>query len=91
MTQTLTDLLGTNATSSGTTVTIDLSDMKDANGVAYLASPGTASAAKKVAAILAGIHVKTKASVDANGLTVADKTQTIVAEESFSPKSFEKS
>ena len=89
MTQSLTDLLGTNATSTSTTITITLADLKDANGNAYLADPSTATDDQKVAALLAAIHVNCKPTLDTNGFAVEDKTMAIVAEESFSPKTFE--
>ena len=89
MTQTLIGLLGANATATGSTITIDLADFKFANGTQMLDTPATASVAKKIATLIAGIHQNSKPAKDANGLDVVDKTNAIVANESFAPKTFE--
>ena len=89
MAQTLKNILGGNATSSGSTITIDLADFKFANGTQMLDAPATATASQKIAALVAGIHQNSKPVKDANGLEVVDKTNSLVATESFSPKTFE--
>jgi isocitrate/isopropylmalate dehydrogenase len=89
MTQTLTDILGANATSTGSTITIDLADFKHANGTQMLDTPATASASKKIATLIAGIYIKAKQAKDANGVEIVDKTNVLVSSDSFSPKTFE--
>ena len=89
MPQSITDILGANATASNTTVTIDLSDFQDSNGSQMLDDPTTATDSQKIATLIAGIHQNSKPEIDANGLEVADKTKVIVANESFNPKTFE--
>lgn len=89
MTQSLIDILGTNATSSGNTVTIDLTDFVNKNGVQMLDDPTTATDSQKIATLLSGIHLNSKPKLDADGLEVVDKTDTIVSSDSFSPKTFE--
>ena len=89
MAQSLTNILGTNATASGNTITIDLSDFKYPNGTQMLDNPAEASDAQKIATIIAGIHQNSKPTVDANGTEVVNKTNAIVSSESFSPKTFE--
>ncbi|WP_319418856.1 hypothetical protein [Pleurocapsa sp. FMAR1] len=89
MAQTLTSILGENATSSGSTITIDLTDFKFASGTRMLDTPATATVSQKIATLVAGIHQNSKPVKDANGLDVVDKTNSLVASESFSPKTFE--
>jgi hypothetical protein len=89
MTQTLTQILGSSATSTGSTITIDLADFKHANGTQMLDNPTTASTAKKIATLIAGIHANAKPTKDANGSEVVDKTDVLVSSDSFSPKTFE--
>jgi hypothetical protein len=89
MTQTLTDILGANATSTGSTITIDLADFKHPNGTQMLDTPATATASQKIATLIAGIHAKAKPAKDANGADIVDKTNALVSSESFSPKTFE--
>jgi hypothetical protein len=69
MTQTLVQILGTNATATGSTITIDLADFKHANGTQMLDSPATASVAKKIATLIAGIHLRAMPAKDANGFS----------------------
>jgi hypothetical protein len=89
MTQSLVSVLGTGATKTGTQVTFDLDQMKDAAGNKLLASAGTATPSQVLAAIIAGIHQATKPAKDANDVDIVDKTNAIVASTSFSPKTFE--
>lgn len=89
MTQTLTDILGANATSTGSTITIDLADFKHANGTQMLDNPATANASQKIATLIAGIHAKAKPAKDVNGAEITDKTNALVSSDSFSPKTFE--
>jgi hypothetical protein len=89
MTQTLIKILGTNATATGSTITIDLADFKHANGTQMLDTPATASVAKKIATLIAGIHQNAKAAKDANGVEIVDKTDVLVSAASFQPKTFE--
>lgn len=89
MAKLLQDYLGANATSSGTTVTIDLADFVDSSGVQMLDDPTTATDSQKIATILAGMHQNSKPTVDANGLEVTDKTAVLVSATSFQPKTFE--
>lgn len=89
MTQTLIKILGTNATATGSTITIDLADFKHQDGTQMLDSPATASVAKKIATLIAGIHQNAKAAKDASGIEIVDKTDVLVSLESFTPKAFE--
>jgi hypothetical protein len=89
MAQTLKDILGTNATSTGSTITIDLDDFKDASNIQMLDNPATATVAQKVATLIAGIHRRTKPAKDTNGIEVIDKTNALVSSDSYSPKTFE--
>lgn len=89
MAQTLTEILGANATFTGSTITIDLADFKHANGTQMLDSPSTATTAQKIATLIAGIHQNSKPSLDANGIEIVDKTDVVVSQTSFSPKTFE--
>lgn len=89
MTQSLTDLLGTNATATGTTITIDLNDFVDGNGDPFLADATTASDQQKVACLINGIWNNTKQATDVDGNPIVDKTNAIVAGDSFQPKTFE--
>jgi hypothetical protein len=89
MTQTLKDILGTNATSTGSTITIDLADFKHANGTQMLDNPATANASQKIATLIAGIHAKAKPAKDSSGIEIVDKTNVLVSTVSFSPKTFE--
>jgi hypothetical protein len=89
MTQTLQNILGTNATATGSTITIDLADFKHANGTQMLDAPSTASAAKKIATLIAGIHKNAMSAKDANGVEIVDSTNSLVSGESFAPKTFE--
>lgn len=89
MTQSLIQILGTNAIATGTTITIDLADFKFANGTQMLDTPATASVAKKIATLVAGIHQNCLPAKDTNGTEIVDKTNSIVSATSFSPKTFE--
>ena len=89
MAQSLTELLGTNATASGTTITIDLNDFTDSNSNPLLADAANASDQQKVACLITGIWQNTLPETDTNGTAIVDKTDGIVAQESFQPKTFE--
>ncbi len=89
MAQTLTDLFGTNATDSGSTLTINLADFVDSNNNPLLADPATATPAQKLAAWLAWLHRTQLPATDANGVATVDKTQAIVPQSSFQVKTFE--
>lgn len=89
MAQTLTDILGINATATGSKITIDLSDFKDKNGVQILDSPDTATDAQKIATLVSGIAYRSQPTKDLDGTEVVDKTNVIVTGESFAPKTFE--
>ena len=89
MPQTLADIFGQSVTSDGDTVTINLADFKDDSGNQILDKPNEATDSQKIAAIAAGMVNNAKPQKDADGQDVIDKTSVIVAEESFSPKTFE--
>lgn len=89
MTQTLVDLLGINATATGTTITFDLNDFVDGNGNPLLADAANASDEQKVACLIHGIWANSQQALDTNGNPIVDKTNGIVAGESFQPKTFE--
>jgi hypothetical protein len=89
MTQLLADLFGATATKTGTSITINLNDFDDANGNNLLADPATASPAKALAAWLSWLHRTQMPATDANGTAIVDKTNTLVPQTSFSPKTFE--
>ena len=89
MTQALTDLLGTNATSNLTTITIDLNDFVDGNGDPLLADAANASEQQKVACLLNGIWNNAQQALDTDGNPIVNKTDGIVAGDSFQPKTFE--
>jgi hypothetical protein len=89
MPQTLISILGANATSSGATITINLADFKHQDGTQMLDNPSTASTAKKIATLIAGIHENCKPLKDANGLDIVDKTNALVSAISYQPKTFE--
>ena len=74
MAQTITELLGANATLSNGTVTIQLADLTDSNNNPYLASPSSATASQTVAAILAYLVRVTdgKSSDETAGIAAAD-------------------
>jgi hypothetical protein len=74
MAQTITQLLGTNATLASGVLTIQLSDLKDAAGIAYLATPNTATSSQVVAAVLTYlVRVTTGKSLDETaGVAAAD-------------------
>lgn len=89
MTQSLVDLLGTNATATGTTITIDLNDFTDTNGDPLLANASTATDQQKIACLIDGIWTNARQATDADGNPIVDKTDAIVAGESFQIKTFE--
>ena len=89
MAQSITDILGANATATGNTITIDLSNFKNGNGVQMLDDPATASDSQKIATLIAGIHQNSKPAKDVDGIEVVDKTNAVVSSDSFSPKTFE--
>ncbi len=89
MTQTLADLFGSNAVDDGTTLTITLADFVDSSSSPLLVDPSTASASQKASAWLAWLHRTQLPAIDANGVTAVDKTNGIVPQTSFQPKTFE--
>ncbi len=89
MPQSLTELLGTNAIANLTTITIDLNDFIDSNGNPLLADAANASDQQKVACLIDGIWRNTQQAIDTDGNAIIDKTNAIVAVESFQPKTFE--
>ena len=89
MTQTLSDLFGTSAVESGSTITIDLSDFTNLEGQQLLSSPSTATAESKLAAWMYWLHHSQMPATDVNGTTEVDKTKAIVPQTSFNPKTFE--
>lgn len=90
MAKTLTDYLGSNASLTGTVVTIDLADLY-ASLFPGAASPITAfnDDDEVVATLVAGLHKRTEPAEDAEGNEIVDKDTSLVAAESFSPKTFE--
>lgn len=89
MTQTLTDLLGVNATSNLTAITIDLNDFVDGNNNPLLADAANASDEQKVACLIHGIWLNAKPAKDASNNPIVDKTNGVVSQDSFQPKTFE--
>ncbi|MGL5940817.1 MAG: hypothetical protein ACRC2S_10565 [Waterburya sp.] len=89
MTQSLTDLFGATATKTGTSITINLNDFDDASGSNLLADSATATPAQALAAWLSWLHRTQMPATDANGAVIVDKTDTLVPQTSFSPKTFE--
>ena len=89
MTQTLTDLLGTNATATGTTITIDLNDFVDGNSNPLLADATTATDEQKVACLIHGIWLNAKPALDTNNNPIVNKTNGVVSIDSFQEKTFE--
>ncbi len=89
MTQQLIDLFGKNATQTDNTITITLDDFVDPNGNPYLAAPTTATPAQAATAWLAWLHHSTKEAKDSNNQPIVDKTQAIVSQDNFTPKTYE--
>lgn len=89
MAQTLTELLGSNASLTTGTLSVSLSDLVDGNGTPLLDSPSSATATQAVAAVLLHLHRVTKPELGTDGTEVVDKTDAIVSTESFTPKTFE--
>lgn len=89
MTQDLTNLFGENANRTDDTITINLNDFVDQNGNPYLAAPTTATPAQAATAWIAWLHHSTKEELDENSQPIVDKTQAIVAQTNFQPKTFE--
>lgn len=89
MTQSLTQLFGATATKTGSSITINLNDFDDANNSNLLADPATATAAQALAAWLSWLHRTQMPATDANGTSIVDKTNALVPQTSFSPKTFE--
>lgn len=89
MTQTLTTLLGANASQAGAVISFDLNDLKDSAGVKFLATPTSATPSQIGAALIAALHQNTKPAKDTAGADIVDKTNAIVASASFNPKTFE--
>ena len=89
MAQQLIDLFGANATQTNNTITITLDDFVDKNGSPYLANPATATASQAATAWLAWLHHSTKEALDSNNQPIVDKTQAIVSQDNFTPKTYE--
>ncbi len=89
MAQDLTNLFGQNADRTDNTITINLNDFVDKNGSPYLANPDTATPTQAATAWLAWLHHSTKEKLDSNGQPIQDKTQAIVAQDNFTPKTYE--
>ena len=89
MPQTLTDVLGASASVASGILSVDLSEMVDENDAVLLADIPNATDNMIVAAIIKHLHVKTKPAVDGSGNVIVDKTNATVAQESFTPKTFE--
>ena len=89
MSQNLTDLLGANATASGTTITINLNDFVDGSLNPLLADATTATDEQKIACLIHGIWLNAKPALDTNGNPIVDKTNGVVAQDSFQSKTFE--
>ena len=88
MVQTLKDVLGENATTTGTTITIDLADLNPLLGDKGLDDIATASDIAKVATLIAGIASNTLVRTDAAGTEFDVPDNAIVSRPSFSPKNF---
>ncbi len=89
MAQGLKELFGTSATQEDGVIQIKLNDFVDPNGNPYLAAPTTATPAQAATAWLAWLHHSTKEELDSNGQPIQDKTQAIVAQDNFTPKTYE--
>lgn len=89
MAQNLINLFGENAARTDNTITINLNDFVDKNGNPYLADPLTATPAQAATAWIAWLHHSTKEELDENSQPIQDKTQTIVAQDNFIPKTYE--
>ena len=89
MSQTIEQLFGASAEDNGGTITINLSDYVDSSGTPLLDDPDTATPAQKASAWLSWLHRTQTPSTDSNGLITTDKTQAIVPQTSFTPKTFE--
>ncbi len=89
MAQGLKELFGTSATQEDGVIHIKLNDFVDPNGSPYLAAPTTATPAQAATAWLAWLHHSTKEKLDSNGQPIQDKTQAIVAQDNFTPKTYE--
>jgi hypothetical protein len=89
MAQSLAQLFGASATKTGSSITIDLNDFDDASSNNLLTDPATATPAQALAAWLSWLHRTQMPATDTNGTTVVDKTNTLVPQTSFSPKTFE--
>ena len=90
MPQQSTGILGQNATTNGTTITIDLSDFKDDDDNQILNNPATATDNQKIAAFNAGVASNARPFTYANGKPIVDETNVLVRGKSKRPKSFEK-
>ncbi len=89
MTQSLAQLFGATASKTGTSITINLNDFDDDSNNNLLADATTATPAQAVAAWLSWLHRTQTPATDANGIAVVDKTNALVPQSSFSPKTFE--
>lgn len=63
--------------------------MVDENDAVLLADIPNATDSMIVAAIIKHLHVKTKPAVDGSGNDIIDKTNAIVSQTAFTPKTFE--
>lgn len=89
MAQTLTELLGSNASLTTGTLSVSLSDLVDGSGNPLLDSPSSATATQAIAALLSHLHRTTKPATDTEGNETVDETDAIVSTDSFTPKTFE--
>lgn len=89
MTQELKDLFGSSATEQNGKITIDCTDFVDNGGNLLLANPETATAEQKLAAWMSWLHRTQLPATDEDGLAVTNKTDAIVPQTSFTPKTFE--
>ena len=89
MAQSLTDLFGTSATKTYSSITINLDDFVDGNGNPYLQDSTTATPAQAATAWIAWLWHTTLEPLDSNNQPIQDKTQAIVAQTAFTPKSYE--
>ena len=89
MTQSLSDLFGKNAIDNGSTITIDVNDFIDTSGRPLLFHPDGANAEQKMAAWMFWLHHSQLPANDADGIAIVDKTNGIVPQTSFIPKTFE--
>lgn len=91
MSYTFAELFGTNVVATATDLTFSMADLVDANNNPLLAADGSNNADpdKVAAALIAHLHAATTPETDTDGNEIVDKTDGVVAQESFSPRTFE--